>query len=571
MKRTFFLIVSAILSEASISQTQLQRDSTPFANENWDMYAPMLQKQTNHPVPTLVTAVSNGEIGGGDENPNKPNMEASFGKFAFRYKFNFSSAVAHIFTYDSSEVFFITPGIYRENANDYEFRVLLNGEKPVVSWTTIRQFADYDFRPGSFKEGFGYLGGYKTSWNNFLEVELRKKDSPDILSSSAVYWKETKPSLLNIYTSGQLNDFLANLREPFTKKIREEERKKWAQEYAPDQIDSLSGLPMKLMLRSAQDNLVFLLNARIRDRKAFEYQLVKDGAVSRDWQSNDFDDNFIWLKDLSPGKYLLRIRYRTQRHNVFEYPFQIRPAWNQTTIFKIVLGSLVAAFFSFLILLYRFRVQKRDLSQEKLRNEIAETKMRSIRSQLDPHFIFNALASIQGLMNDGELFKANHYFSEFSKLLRDSLNENDREFSPLRKEMEMIGIYIGLEQLRSTFTYTVIVDAALNTDEVEMPYLLIQPIVENAIKHGLAHLAGRGVLKIKVGREGDDLSLVIEDNGKGFDPGSSGGGGHGLRLTRDRLRLMNQKSHDQPIEMSIQSGVLYNGTSVGFTFKNWLS
>jgi two-component system LytT family sensor kinase len=572
MKRILFLIASAILSHASMSQKSLQADSTPFATENWDNYASLFFKLTNHPVPTLVTAVAKADIGSSDgENAGKTNVEISFGTLAFLYRSNFSSTTARISTYDSSEVFFLTPGIYRGNAGDYEYRVLLNGEETVVPWSTVRHFADYDFRSGSFKGGFGYLGGYKTSWNHFLKVELRKKDSQDILSSSAVYWKETRPSLLGIYTSSQLNEFLAHLREPFTNKIKENERKKWAQEYAPDQIDSLSGLPVKLVLRSTQENLVFLLNCRIRDRKSIEYQLVKDGVVSREWQSNAFDGNFIWLRELLPGDYLIRIRYSAQRHNVFEYPFQIRPAWNQTTIFKIILGSLIAAFFSFLILLVRFRVQKRDLLQEKLRNDIAETKMRSIRSQLNPHFIFNALASIQGLMNEGELVKANQYFSEFSKLLRDSLNENDREFSPLRKELELIGIYIRLEQLRSAFTYTVVVGHGLDTNEIEIPYLLIQPAVENAIKHGLAHLAGSGVLNLTIRREGNDLLIVIEDNGDGFDPLSAGSGGHGLRLTRDRLRLVNLRNSDQSIEMRIESHAAHSGTLVFLTFKNWLS
>lgn len=557
MKRILFLIASVILSHASMSQKSLQGDSTPFATENWENYASVFQKQTNHPVPILVTAVANTDIGSSDgENSGKTNVEASFGKLAFRYRFNFSSATARSSTYDSSEVFFLTPGIYRENASDYEYRVLLNGEETVVPWSTIRQFADYDLRSGSFKGGFGYLGGYKTSWNHFLMVELRKKGSPDILSSSAVYWEETRPSLLDIYTSSELNEFLAHLQEPFTNKIKENERKKWAQ---------------KLVLRSTQENLVFLLNCRIRDRKSIEYQLVKNGVVSREWQSNEFDGNFIWLKELLPGDYLIRVRYRAQRQNIFEYPFQIRPAWNQTTIFKIILGSLIAAFFSFLILLVRFRIQKRDLLQEKLRNEIAETKMRSIRSQLNPHFIFNALASIQGLMNEGELEKANQYFSEFSKLLRDSLNENDREFSPLRKELELIGIYIRLEQLRSAFAYTVVVGHGLDTNEIEIPYLLIQPVVENAIKHGFAHLAGSGVLNINVRGEGNDLLIVIEDNGDGFDPLSAGPGGHGLRLTRDRLRLVNMRNRDQTIEMRIESHGVHSGTFVFLTFKNWLS
>ena len=243
-----------------MSQKSLQGDSTPFATENWGVYASVFSKLTNHPVPTLVTAVVKADIGSSDgKNSGKTNVEISFGTLAFLYRSNFSSTTTRISTYDSSEVFFLTPGIYRGNASDYEYRVLLNGKQMVVPWSTVSKFADYDFRSGSFKGGFGYLGGYTTSWNHFLMVELRKKDSPGILSSSAVYWKETRPSLLDIYTSSQLNEFLAHLREPITNKSGENERKKWAQEYAPDQIDSRSGLPVKLMLRSTQENLVFLL------------------------------------------------------------------------------------------------------------------------------------------------------------------------------------------------------------------------------------------------------------------------------------------------------------------------
>ena len=188
-----------------------------------------------------------------------------------------------------------------------------------------------------------------------------------------------------------------------------------------------------------------------------------------------------------------------------------------------------------------------------------------MRSQLNPHFIFNALGSIQGLVNSNEIVAANQYLSEFSILLRDSLKNNDRDLISLEQELKTIETYIRLEQLRFGFTYTISTGNRLNSSEIEIPSFLIQPLIENAIKHGLPKLKNEGVVLLDFYRSGDNFCIKIADNGNGFSVAAKEG--FGLKLTRDRIRLLNQVNKDQQILFDIQGNA---GTTVYLIFQNWL-
>ena len=155
---------------------------------------------------------------------------------------------------------------------------------------------------------------------------------------------------------------------------------------------------------------------------------------------------------------------------------------------------------------------------------------------MDPHFIFNCLNSIDKyiLMEQGE--KASHYLNRFARLVRLILNQSDSVRVPLEKEAEMLRYYLELEaqRFKDPFSWEVKVDPSLLPAEVELPTMLVQPYVENAIWHGLQHRPGSGKLLVEFRRLGNDVECVIEDNGVGRDASA--------RINAERGRVHQSKS-----------------------------
>jgi len=559
----FFLLLFVLLQ--SNAQVKWDDGKIPFNEIEWNNYTTSFIGDGNERnMLGIVTAVPyNGVYNFGDEGEQSA-LDITYTGSLYRLKSNLSDKVQKLYTYDSSEVFFLVPGIYPKNAAQFEYRESINGDKELQPWSNITEFSDVKFSLNNFSKGFAYLGGYKTTWGNFLLVELRKKNTTGNIFSSAVYWKQVKPRIANIYMADEINELFSRMKE-YYKGVSSNELKKWQKDYTTEQLGA-DGLPKKLLLKPEQNSIIFYLSSNVYEKAAIEYAVSKDGKEYIQWKPNEFDNNLIWLKNLPPGDYKLQIRYKMQPQNVTEYPFEIKPAWHQTTLFKIISGSLVAAFFGFILLLFRTVQQKRQLRKTQATKEKAEMDLKQLRSQLNPHFIFNALSSIQGLVNNHELGRANQYLAEFSAILRESLKNNDNDFIPLVQEIKILETYIKLEQLRFGFAYSINISDRLNTSEINMPSLLIQPLIENAIKHGIGALKNDGRLTVDFFSKGNDFCIDIKDNGKGFNENTKDG--FGLKLTKDRIQLLNQNNKTQPIILALTTN---NGTTVHLTFENWLA
>jgi putative methionine-R-sulfoxide reductase with GAF domain len=161
--------------------------------------------------------------------------------------------------------------------------------------------------------------------------------------------------------------------------------------------------------------------------------------------------------------------------------------------------------------------QKTKMELLENKQKATESRLQSLRLQMNPHFLFNALNSIQQMILANEDIVATKYLSRFSKLLRAILVHSDKETISLKEELEILNLYIELESIRfkEAFHYAVIVDEDIETEEVKIPTLLIQPFVENAIWHGLMHKEGDRKLKVEFREEGDFIKCIIEDNGIG--------------------------------------------------------
>jgi hypothetical protein len=203
------------------------------------------------------------------------------------------------------------------------------------------------------------------------------------------------------------------------------------------------------------------------------------------------------------------------------------------------LGSVMfTALFGFWI--YRIRI-RRIKQQEAVKRRIKELEIKAIRSQMNPHFIFNALNSIQSLINGNKFKESNIYLSKFAVLLRGVLNNSEKSRVSLSDELESVRLYCELEQLRFEFKFEIRIDPQVNTELIEIPGMIIQPLAENAIVHGLSAKGAEGNLMIRVDRENGYLCVCVSDNGVGLSSqvDTLSQKGFGLKLVEERINILN--------------------------------
>lgn len=263
------------------------------------------------------------------------------------------------------------------------------------------------------------------------------------------------------------------------------------------------------------------------------------------------------------SEYALELNYNMQPESVNVYYISTSAYWYQSTIFIIFVVIIV-----FVITVYSIiSIFNKKNRLFRLKQAETERHLRTVQAQLNPHFTFNALSSIQGLINTGQIERANHYLQEFSGMLRQTLNRSQYVFNPLDQEINLLKTYIGLEQLRFNFTWDIKISPSMNLSEIEIPTLLLQPIVENAIKHGISELgsAGKIVIECTEGTETGSMMISIYDNGKGFKHPNTPG--YGLKLTTERIEAMNSLSKDRLITLTFNN---FAGTAAIFNFHNWI-
>ena len=178
-----------------------------------------------------------------------------------------------------------------------------------------------------------------------------------------------------------------------------------------------------------------------------------------------------------------------------------------------IIYSLIAGFFLMILLVYfMFRTNR----QQKLANNLLALK--SMRSQMNPHFIFNALNSVNSFIAVSDERSANRYLSEFSTLMRAVLENSDEDFIPLTKEIELLELYVKLEhnRFKDKFDYNIDIDKSIPLDEYSIPPMLLQPYIENAIWHGLRYKEEKGKLSISMTKkDNESIRILIEDDGVG--------------------------------------------------------
>lgn len=316
------------------------------------------------------------------------------------------------------------------------------------------------------------------------------------------------------------------------------------------------------------DLLLLLKRFEETDTLRVQYRLLSPRTEhDTSWKTIENEIPVIQFNNMTKGqKYTLQLRYNLTPHVIKEYRIKVDIYWWQITYVQILI-----AFIAGVVLtgtgwsIYKRRKEKQLLSKEEKRKQL-ELQMTSVRAQLNPHFIFNAMGTLQFLINHLEIEKANSYLGRVSILMRSALESSTKIMWSLDEELEYIRNYLEIESLRFEFRYTIEVEMNLSAHEVEMPAIFMQPIVENAIKHGLA-VVNKGILEISVKKANNTMVICIKDNGPGFKTPENRGR-FGLQLTFERIKLLNQILQDRRILFDIES--LPGNTQCILQFENWL-
>jgi len=209
--------------------------------------------------------------------------------------------------------------------------------------------------------------------------------------------------------------------------------------------------------------------------------------------------------------------------------------WMLATYFSLAaLGHAIA---------YWYEAEERALNAERLQTRLAEAQLQALQRQLQPHFLFNTLHTISSLMRS-DVEAADVMIDRLSDLLRMSLRSNAQEVS-LKQEMEILQSYLAIEQTRFRDRLSVAIDVDPAVLDARVPHLLLQPLVENAVRHGIAPRARPGRVGIQASRSGGQLQIDVRDSGDGLPPDRliAMNDGVGLGNTRARLAHLYGAAH----------------------------
>ncbi|MEM6831967.1 MAG: histidine kinase, partial [Bacteroidota bacterium] len=221
----------------------------------------------------------------------------------------------------------------------------------------------------------------------------------------------------------------------------------------------------------------------------------------------------------------------------------------------VISGSLLVLLgLTFSVSRYQRHRTKKKLEKESIDKRMAELK--ALKAQINPHFLFNALNSIQSYILSDEKNVAEGYLVKYGKLMRKILDHSNELTVPLQEELEALHLYVELEQLRvkQGFEYEVKLSDDLDPYLVQVPSMVIQPFIENAIWHGVSPLDHPGKITLSFEEEGDFIVVRVQDNGVGFDSGGENTNhtSKGVGLVRERLELLKASAGEESV-LSIHS------------------
>ena len=306
------------------------------------------------------------------------------------------------------------------------------------------------------------------------------------------------------------------------------------------------------------------------DKNIYRYKII---GLSNNWSEYESTGK-IQLRAIPYGKYQLVIEGKNigtgKTFNKKSLTINITPPFWKTIWFRVlcvIIGAVLLYWF------YTLRIKAVKIKAE-LTNKLLETRLEALRAQMNPHFTFNAINSIQNFIIDNNTTQALHYLGEFSKLIRQTLENATEKLMPLAAEINFLNSYIAVQKMRFDTIKTVLtIDSAIDKYSTQIPPLIIQPFIENAFEHAFENTAtNESTIEINFKLENQLLICTIKDNGKGFNIGDS----HtlhqskGHQLTLDRLNLLNKEYNTNAFKFEVVNlntiSAVQSGTQITITF-----
>lgn len=311
-------------------------------------------------------------------------------------------------------------------------------------------------------------------------------------------------------------------------------------------------------LKPDENYLSFRFSAGNLENDAVQYQYLLDG-FNNDWSPWNFETT-VNYSALPPGNYKFRVRASANglvsetSSGIFtiESPFWTADRIKSLTIFTSIVCAL-------LIITFVLRNQRKRLQKIKLDLELREASLswqqKALQLQLNPHFIFNAINSIKGLIARSDNKEARQQLQNFANFLRGMLDMSRSESIPVISEIEFLEKYLQLEQMMQStpFAYTIAISPDLKALNPSIPPMMIQIFLENAIKHGFNKIDYTGILNIEFDTYGQNIRCTIRDNGIGRFRASELSKSHnsqGISVIRDRLKVLAPESKTDRIKIT---------------------
>ncbi len=241
---------------------------------------------------------------------------------------------------------------------------------------------------------------------------------------------------------------------------------------------------------------------------------------------------------------MLLTKYEVQESRIKELEEKQKEKEEALSRQRWMIALLILGIFALIVLTYFLVKNIREKQKSNMKIRLA-----SLRAQMNPHFIFNSLNSVNGFISQNEEIEANKYLSDFSKLMRTVLNNTNNEKITLEEELKSLEIYLSLEQSRFSdkFDFVLDIDSDISTQNIQIPPMLIQPYLENAVWHGLRYREEKGLLTLAIQMEGNSLKVSVSDNGIGRKQSLALKTKHqkdykstGMSNTQERLTILNK-------------------------------
>ena len=334
-------------------------------------------------------------------------------------------------------------------------------------------------------------------------------------------------------------------------------------------------------LEHDQNNFVIYFGAvSHRSRGNFQFKYKMSG-IDSSWTTHPSEINFARYPSVPPGEYVFELK-AVNEDGVESAPKKINfsvaePFYRKTSFYILIILFIVLVVSTIFIIRIRIIQRQNKLlsAKSEIEKQLSASQLTALRSQMNPHFVFNALNSVQDYIMNNRKELAGNYLGLFADLMRKYLNHSQEEELLLEEEIETLEMYLELEKVRfeETLTYEVDVDPEIDPAFVKMPAMLVQPFVENAIKHGLLHQSGERKLYVGFHKTNGELIIQVKDNGIGREASAkirkSQNRPHRSFATsaiKRRVELLNQSTAFQ-IEITYVD-LEPNGTEVKISIKS---